>query len=113
MTSVDNSTEETGHRISFVLRFFVALKAAKTFIIVFVVLTFCILTPTVVGRILYEFYGERRQHFWCVVFHYEFYGINSVVNAFIYGMQCVKHRKAYLQILVKLLSNFSCHKANN
>ena len=113
MTSVDNSTEETGHRMSFALRFFVALKAAKTFIIVFVVLTFCILTPTVVGRILYEFYAERRRHFWYVVFHYEFYGINSVVNAFIYGMRCVKHRKVYLQILVQLLSNFSCHKANN
>ena len=48
---IDNSTEESGYRMNFVVKFFVALKAAKTFAIVVAVLTICILTPTVVGRV--------------------------------------------------------------
>ena len=107
---VDNSTEASRNRMTIVIRFFVALKAAKTFAIVVAVLTICILTPTVVGRILKTFYSPRYQQIWHVVFNYEFYGINSVVNAFIYGMRHVKYKKAYLHILFKL---FSCRKATS
>ena len=106
--SVDNSTEESSNRMSLVLGFFVAFKSAKTFAIVVAVLTVCILIPTVVGRIIAECCTFPSRQFWYVVFHFEFYGINSVVNAFIYGMRHVKYRKAYLHILFKL---FSCHKA--
>ena len=108
ITSADNSTEKPANRMSFVLRFFVALKLAKTFAIVVAVLTICILTPTVVGRMLYEFCTLPCRQFWYVVFNFELYGINSIVNAFIYGMRHVKYRKAYLRIIFKL---FSCRKA--
>ena len=107
IASVDNSTESS-NRMSLVLGFFVAFKSAKTFAIVVAVLTVCILIPTVVGRIISECCTLPSRQFWYVVFHFEFYGINSVVNAFIYGMRHVKYRKAYLHILFKL---FSCHKA--
>ena len=93
--------------MSFALRFFVALKLAKTFAIVVAVLTICILIPTVVGRTLYEFCTLPCRQIWFVVFHFELYGINSVVNAFIYGIRHVKYRKAYLRILFKL---FPCQK---
>ena len=109
IASAGNSTEESTNRMSFVLRFFVALKSAKTFAIVVAVLTICVLIPTVVGRIINEICTNPCQQIWYAVFHFEFYGINSVVNAFIYGMRHVKYRKAYVHILFKL---FSCHKAN-
>ena len=110
--TVDNSTEESAHanRISFVLRFFVALKAAKTFSIVVAVLTICLITPTVVGYMLNRFCTYTCVQIWYVVFHYDVYGINSIVNAFIYGMRHAKYRKAYLHILFKLSP---CHKATN
>ena len=108
ITSADNSTEESTNRMSFALQFFVSLKAAKTFAIVVAVLTVCILIPTVVSRILLEFCTTSCWHMWFVVINYEFYGINSVVNTFIYGMRRVKYRKAYLRIVFKL---FPCHKA--
>ena len=108
IANADDSTEESTKRMSFVLRFFVALKAAKTFAIVVAVLTICILIPTVVGRILHEFCNFPCKQFWYVVLNYELYGINSVVNAFIYGFRHVKYRKAYLHILFKL---FACQKA--
>ena len=108
IANADNSAEQSTNRMSFALRFFIALKLAKTFVIVVAVLTICILIPTVVGRTLYEFCTLPCQQIWYVVFQFEFYGINSVVNAFIYGMRHVKYRKAYLHILFKL---FSCHKA--
>ena len=110
IVSVDNSTEESNNRMSFVLGFFVALKAAKTFAIVVAVLTFCILTPVVVAQILNRFCTVSCAQIWYVVFHYELYGINSVVNAFIYGMRHVNYRKAYQHIFFKL---FSCHKVTN
>ena len=100
--------EESANRRDFVLGFFVALKAAKTFAIVVAVLAFCILTPSVVGRVLYNFCTVSCRQIWFVVFHYDLHGINSIVNALIYGMRHVKCRKAYLHILFKL---FSCHVA--
>ena len=112
IASADNSTGESTSRMSFVLQFFVALKLAKTFAIVVAVLTICILTPTVVGQIVKrkQFCDRSCRQFWYFVFHFELYGINSVVNVLIYGMRHVKYRKAYLHILFKL---FSCHKATN
>ena len=110
IASADNSTEESTNKINFRLGFFAALKSTKTFAIIVAVLTVCILIPTVVGRILTEFCTFPCRRFWYVVFNFEFYGINSVVNAFIYGMRHVKYRKAYLHVLFKL---FSCHKATN
>ena len=88
-------------------RFFRALKAVKTFSIVVAVLTFCVLTPTVIGLVLYK---TSYRQLWSVVFHYEFYGINSIVNAFIYGMRHIKYRKAYGRILLKILR---CKKLTN
>ena len=105
-----NSTEDSSNRMSFVRRFFVALKLAKTFAIVAAVLTVCILVPTVVGRMLHGFCSDRCAQIWFVVLNYEFYALNSVVNVFIYGMRHVKYRKGYLHTLLKL---FSCHKASN
>ena len=110
IASADNSTRESTNRMSFVLGFLVALKSSKTFAIVVTVLTICILTPTVVARIINEFIcTDECGEIYYAVFHYDPYGINSVVNAFIYGMRHVKYRKAYLHILFKL---FPCHKAN-
>ena len=108
IANADNSTDQSTNRMSFVLRFFVALKFAKTFAIVVAVLTICVLIPTVVGQILRRFCSVRCVQIWYVVFNYELYLLNSVVNAFIYGMRHVKCRKAYLRILFKL---FPCHKA--
>ena len=108
IASADNFTEQSTSKMKFVLRFFVGLKEAKTFAIIVAVLTICILTPTVVGRTLYEFCSVPCWQFWYVVLNYELYGVNSVVNALIYGMRHVKYRKAYLKILFKL---FPCHKA--
>ena len=97
------------NRMSIVLRFLVALKAAKTFAtVVAAVLTFCILTPTVVRPIIEKFCDAPCRKIWFVVLNYQIYGINSVVNAFIYGMRHARYRKPYLHILFKL---FSCHKA--
>ena len=111
ITRIDNNlTEQKPNRMTFVVRFLVALKATKTFAIVVVMLAFSVLTPIVVGPILREVCTIPCRQFWFVVFHYEFNGINSLVNAFIYGMRHVKYRKAYLHILLKL---FSCHNANN
>ena len=106
---VDNSPEESSNtrRISFCLRCFVALKEAKTFAIVVAVLTFCILIPKVVGWMLSKFCTVPCWQLWYIVFFFELNGINSIVNAFIYGMRHVKYRKAYLRILFKL---FSCYK---
>ena len=110
IASADNSTRESTNRMSFVLGFLVALKSSKTFAIVVTVLTICILTPTVVARIINEFIcTDECGEIYYAVFHHDPYGINSVVNAFIYGMRHVKYRKAYLHILFKL---FPCHKAN-
>ena len=110
IASGDNSTKESTNRMRRVLGFLVALKTAKTFAIVVAMLTFCILFPTLLGSILGKFCNEQCTRIWFLVFHYELYGINSIVNPFIYGMRHVKYRKAYLHIFFKI---FSCRKVNN
>ena len=96
--------------LSLVVQFMVALKQAKTFAIVVTVLAFCVLIPTVVGPILFNVCSESCWLIWFLVFNYELYGINSIVNAFIYGMRHLKYRKAYGKIIIKLLS---CKKPTN
>ena len=96
--------------LSLVVQFMVALKQAKTFAIVVTMLAFCVLIPTVVGQILFNFCSESCWLIWFLVFNYELYGINSIVNAFMYGMRHLKYRKAYGKIIFKLLS---CQKPSN
>ena len=103
VADINNFNEESANRMSSALKFMVALKEAKTFVIVVAVLAFCILLPTVVGQALYNFCSDSCWMIWFQVFGYEFYGINSIVNAFIYGMRHLKCRKAYGKILLKLL----------
>ena len=100
--TVNVSSELSSKRLIGIVRLLVGFKAAKTFAIVVAVLTFCFLTPTVVGKAI-EHSCESCRQIWYIVFQYEFYGINSIVNAFIYGMRHIKHRKAYGNILLKLL----------
>ena len=67
------------------VRFFAGIKAAKTFSIVVAVLMFCIVTPNVVGKaLIYSGSNPVIRKIWFRIFHYEFYGTNSVVNVFIY-----------------------------
>ena len=109
--SPDNFNEQSDNiESSLVVRFMVALKQAKTFAIVVTVLAFCFLIPTVVGQILFNFCSESCWLVWFVLFNYELYEINSIVNAFIYGMGHLKYRKAYGKIIFKLLS---CKKPTN
>ena len=108
-----NSTEDRMNkktRRMIVLRFFVALKEAKTFSIVVAVLMLCVITPPLLGAILYNFCSNEVWSYWYLIFYYEFYGINSVVNAFIYGIRHVKYRKAFAKIFFKVTS---CLKLNN
>ena len=92
-----------------IVRLLVGFKAAKTFAIVVAVLTICVLTPTVVGKAIGNCDQSCRK-MWYTVFQYEFYGMNSIVNALIYGMRHIKYRKAYGNILFKLLR---CNKLTN
>ena len=91
--------------------FFHAVKAVKTFSMVVAVLAFCVLTPTVLGTVIqYSNCSESCQQMWYVVCNYQLYGINSIVNAFIYGMRHIKYRKAYRYILFKILR---CNQPGN
>ena len=101
--AVTTSNGQPANTLSAIHRFFQARKAAKTFSIVVAVLTFCVLAPTVVGPVIESSCSPSCQQIWFVVFHYEFYGINSIVNAFIYGMKHIKYRKAYRHILFKII----------
>ena len=97
-------------RMRSVVRFFVGLKEAKTFSIVVVVLMFCIFVPTLVGTMLSHLNCNKIWGYWYLIFHYEFYGINSVVNTFIYGMRHLKYRKEFGRIFLKCTS---CFKMND
>jgi hypothetical protein len=107
--TVNTSGEQSSKRLVGVVRFLVCLKAAKTFAIVVAVLTFCVLTPTMVGLVI-ERSCESCYQMWYIVFQFEFYGVNSIVNAFIYGMRHIKYIKAYGNILLKILR---CNKLTN
>jgi hypothetical protein len=110
-TTVNTSNaERSSKRLMGLLRLLVGLKAAKTFSIVVAVLAFCVFLPTAVGLALRYSCSDSCRQIWWVVFQYEFYGINSIVNAFIYGMRHLKYRKAYRNILFKI---FRCSKLAN
>ena len=110
--NVDKSTDESGNtnRNSFRLRFFCVFENNEGIChcrrSVNVLYTNSNHSWTDAIRILYC----SMMQVWYVFFQYKLYEINSVVNAFIYGMRHVKNRKTYLHILFKL---FSCHKATN
>ena len=103
-TNEDHLNKKT--RMKLFVRFFVGFKATKTFSIVVAVLIFCILLPTLVGTILYYICSKPCQRYFNVIFYHDFYGINSVVNAYIYGMRHVKYRKAFGKLLLKVTSRF-------
>ena len=108
--AITTSDGQPGNKILAKHGFFHAVKAVKTFSIVVAVLAFCVLTPTVLGLVLRYSCSPSCRHMWYVVFHYELYGINSIVNAFIYGMRHIKYRKAYRHIVLKILR---CNKRTN
>ncbi len=105
LVAVATCNGQSANKMTRISRFFRALKAVKTFSVVLAVLIFCVLTPKVVGTVVKYYYGDNSSLYWTwyVVFHYEFYGVNSIVNAFIYGMRHIKYRKAYGHILFKIL----------
>ena len=96
---------ETTTNASDFKHFFCALKAIRTFIVVVAVLAFCVMIPTVVGLVLNKIISctDSCLLLWCVVFHYEFYGIHSIVNVFIYGMRHIKYRKALGHVILRIL----------
>jgi hypothetical protein len=87
-----------------VSQFFHAHKAVKTFAIIVAVLTLCVSIPAVVGAVLAKpsLCNDSCKLLWAV-FNFEFYAINSVVNAYIYGMRHIEYRKAPGQIIFKIL----------
>ena len=110
LTAPDNNISEDQlnkkTRMKLAARFFTGLKAAKTFSIVIAVLIFCIFVPKLVVYVLYYFCSETCERTFHVIFYHDFYGINSVMNAFIYGMRHVKYRKAFRNLLLKVTSLF-------
>jgi hypothetical protein len=102
-TTITVSNEQSSKRLIDIVRLLVGLKAAKTLAILVAVLTFCVLTPTVVGLALEHSCSDSCLQMWHLVFHYEFFGINSIVNPFIYGMRHIKQRKGYGNIIFKTL----------
>jgi prolactin releasing hormone receptor len=109
--AITTSDRQPGNKISAIRGFFRAVKAVKTFSIVVAVLAFCVLTPTVLGTVIqYSNCSPSCLQMWYVVCNYQLYGINSIVNAFIYGMRHIKYRKAYRFILFKILR---CNQPGN
>ena len=102
VAGISNNNEQSGS-MRVVLRLFHAITEAKTFAIVITVLAVCCFLPTIIGTVLYHSCSDSCRQVWYVVVHYEFYGINSIVNAFIYGVRHVTYRKACGQILFKIL----------
>ena len=85
-----------------------SLKATKTFFIVVLVLVFCLLFPVFMSVTINRLNVDRRKklltaQIWYAVLHYELYGINAVINPFIYGMRHAKYRKAYENIILRML----------
>ena len=105
--TVGTSNEQSSKKLVGMLRFYIGLKAAKTFLIVVVMLAFCVFIPTAVGLTMVPFCSRSCRQIWYVFFNYEFYGINSIVNAFVYGIRHIKYRKAYGSIVFKI---FRCYK---
>ena len=88
---VDSSVEQSANSTTGICNFYHALKGAKTFSIVVAVLVLCCFIPTLIGATLYRSCSLSCIQMWFVAFHYELYGINSIVNVFIYGMRHVRY----------------------
>ena len=103
MAEFEMPNEETGQnkRKSFHQKIR-AFNIVKTFFIVVLVLAFCCLIPALIGLVLYYIVKSKFSHIWYVIIVYELAGINSIVNAFIYGMRHAEYRKAYKHLLSKL-----------
>ena len=99
---VENSIEESANRVSFVLRFFVALKAAKTFAMHCRRSVDSLYLNAICGwaLIMDKFCTISCKQVWFLVLHYELYGINSI------GCKCIHLRNATCK-LQKSLSTYS------
>ena len=86
------------------LRQITALKSVKTFMIVVSILSFCCFIPAIVGISLYFFVCKtcNETTTWYVVVNFELYGINSIANAFVYGIRHAKYRKALKHFFANL-----------
>ena len=103
-TAFNHSNGQSAQKIkTSISQFYQALKAAKTFLVVVAVLVFCFFTPTLIGTLLVKICSVPCRQIWFVVFNFELYGINSIVNPFIYAARHIKYRKAYGNILFKFL----------
>ena len=100
----DHLNRNTPMRLA--LRFFVSRKAARTFSIVVVVLIFCTFAPTIISAVLKSFCSKAILKDWHLFLRYEFYGMNSVLNAFIYGMRHVKYRKSFRKMWFRVANFF-------
>ena len=70
--TVNMSNEQSSSRLVDLLRLLVGIKAAKTFCIIFAVLTFCVFTPTIIGLTLKDSCSEFCLQIWYVVFNMNF-----------------------------------------
>ena len=109
-TRKKTSREHSSKQLRRLLSIVTVCKTSKTFLIVVVVLAFSVFIPTVIGLVVEFSCSKFCQHLWFVIFYYEFYGVNSVVNAFVYGMRHVKYKKAYKNILLNVCH---CNKQKN
>ena len=91
------------HRV-YSCRLTTTLKSVKTFIIVVTILAFCCFIPAVIGISLYFWVCKSctKTTTWYVVFNFELYGINSIANAFVYGIRHAKYRKTFRYLFTKL-----------
>ena len=98
------SVESSANIMTTRIQLFQALKSTKTFFIVVIVLMLCCFIPTLVGSFVdFGFCNRSCQQIWFLIFQYELYGINSIVNSFIYGMRHVKCRRAYGHAILRIL----------
>ena len=104
---MSNGNEQSG-RIRVVFRLFHAFTEAKTFSVVITVLVISCFLPVVIGIVLHNYCTDSCQQIWYAVAQYEFYGMNSIVNAFIYEMRHINYRKALQKILFKISYGNCC-----
>ena len=97
----DMPNEETRKKCKSCHQIVRAFNSVKTFLIIVLVLAVCCLIPSFIGLVLYYVVQSKFSYIWYVVIAYELAGINSIVNAFIYGMRHAKYRKAYKHLLSK------------
>ena len=96
------SNEHPSKKIISRRRFLFTSKATKTFSFVVMALALCVFIPTVVGAVLEHSDSVSFRQTWFLIFHYEFCGLNSIVNPFIYGIRHIKQRRAYASIIFNI-----------